>query len=168
MFNIVKYDLSAPLPTFHSSDKFQSMLGRIGLYYAQYTCSSPKPVLSQNVCMENELLRRQKSQFLELILLANAYQRWVVKEVLFLQFLFSWKSYSAKLCFSRRWIKPCQLCVAAAPERPLYSLSPLLANSRLGLGEWGQRQTGAAAPQCPQTRRQQRNEELSDLHCPDN
>lgn len=43
MFNIVKYDLSAPLPTFHSSDKFQSMLGRIGLYYAQYTCSSPTP-----------------------------------------------------------------------------------------------------------------------------
>lgn len=83
MFNIVKYDLSAPLPSFHSSDKFQSMLGRIGLYYAQYTCSSPKPVLPQNVCMENELLRRQKSQFLELILLANAYQRWVVKEVIF-------------------------------------------------------------------------------------
>lgn len=85
MFNIVKYDLSAPLPTFESSDKFQSMLGRIGLYYAQYTCSSPEPY-PQNVCMENELLRRQNPSSSELILLANAYQRWVVKKYYFCSF----------------------------------------------------------------------------------
>lgn len=121
----------------------------------------------QNVCMENELLICQNPSSSELILLANAYQKRVVKKYHFCSF-FRPEVLSYETVFSRLWVKPCWLCAAAAPEKPFCSPSPLLADSRLGLGEWGQRQTGAAAPQCPKTRRQQRNEELSDLRCPDN
>lgn len=45
-----------------------------------------KTVLPQNVCMENELLRRQNPSSSELILLANAYQRRVVRKYRFCSF----------------------------------------------------------------------------------
>lgn len=110
----------------------------------------------RNACKENELLRLQNPSFSELILLVNVYQRWVVKEVLFLQVSFIIEALCCyRLWFSSLLIKLCQSCAAATPKKPLCNLSPLPAGSRPGLGEWGQRQTGAAAPQCPKTHRQQ-------------
>lgn len=121
-----------------------------------------------NGCRENELLRLQNPSSSGLILLANVYQRWVVKEVLSLQFSFIIEALCCyRLWFSSLLIKPCQSCVAATPNKQLCNLSPLLAGSHPGLGEWGQRQTGAAALQCPKTHRQQHNVELFDLHHPD-
>lgn len=63
MFNIMKHDVPPPLPTIESSDEFQRTLSRIGLYYTQHTCSSPKPYLPE--CMQGErIAETSKSLFL--------------------------------------------------------------------------------------------------------
>lgn len=113
-----------------------------------------------NGCKENELLRIQNPSSSELILLANVYQRWVVREVLFLQFSFITEAlWGYRLCFSSLLIKPCQSCAAATPTTQLCKPSPPPAGSRPGPGVWGQRRPGAAAPRRPRTHRQQLTEE---------
>lgn len=87
VFNIVKYDLSPPLPTLESSDRFQSMFAELD-YIMHSIHVHHQNCTSQSVWMWNELLRLQNPSSSELILLANTYQRWVVKGILFLQFSF--------------------------------------------------------------------------------
>lgn len=71
-----------------------------------------------NGCKENELLRLQNPSSSELILLANVYQRWVLKEVLFLQVSFITGALRCyRLWSSSLLIIPCRSCAAATPKR---------------------------------------------------
>lgn len=114
----------------------------------------------QNVCKQNELLRLQNSCSSELILLAHVHQRWVVKEVWFSCITEDLCCYTVAF---QSLLKPCQQCAAATPETQLCNLSPLPVGSHPGLAEWGPHQTGAAAPRCPETHRQQLTGKVTDM-----
>lgn len=163
MFNIMKHDLPPPLPTIESSDEFRARSAELACIIHS-THVHHQNHTRRNVCKEKESLRLQNPRSSEMILLASVHQRWVVKEVLFLPF----SSITEALCCYRLWlasllIKPCQSCAAATPKTRPCSLSPPPAGSRPGLGAWGQRQTGAAAPRCPKTHRQQLTGKLTNM-----